>query len=175
MPQWDFNGTGTIPGRPILLNNKTSSVTKPSQTVWIFDRFRPDRINYIVGIGSLGLRHPGLATKPPDSNASYWAAADHDRKTTVRTIYDCRIEVERPEVQIVVIGSGFLYNMVRIIAGTLVEVGRGRFEPGVIDEIFKSGDRRMAGPTLPASGLCLEWIRYDEPQFNNTLTVGQND
>ena len=90
-----------------------------------------------------------------------FAAADHGRATTVRTILDCHIEVDEPEVQIVVSGTGFLYNMVRIIAGTLVEIGRGRLEPDVIGKVFESCDRRDAGPTLASSGLCLEWIKYE--------------
>jgi len=90
-----------------------------------------------------------------------FAAAGHGRTTTVRTILDCHIDTSRPEVQVVVVGTGFLYNMVRIIVGTLVEVGRGRFEPQQIDRIFQSCDRRHAGPTLPARGLSLEWIRYE--------------
>lgn len=94
-----------------------------------------------------------------------FAAASHGRQTTVRTIFDCRvvrIELEHaePEIHILVEGDGFLYNMVRIIAGTLVEVGRGHFEPERIDEIIATTDRRKAGPTLPATGLCLEWIKY---------------
>jgi len=59
-------------------------------------------------------------------------------------------------------GSGFLYNMVRIIAGTLMEVGRGRIEAEEIPAILESKDRRRAGPTLPPQGLRLEWIRYGE-------------
>ena len=59
-----------------------------------------------------------------------------------------------------VAGSGFLYNMVRIIAGTLVEIGRGRIEPEKMPEILAAKDRRAAGPTLPPTGLCLMWIRY---------------
>jgi len=89
------------------------------------------------------------------------ANADHDRLTTVRTIHACAIEADPPEVHVVVSGSGFLYNMVRIIAGTLVEVGRGRFEPGVIDHVLATKDRRDAGPTLPPTGLWLEWIKYN--------------
>ena len=91
-----------------------------------------------------------------------FAAAGHGRTSTVRTIFDCRIETERPELRVVVEGDGFLYNMVRIIAGTLVEVGRGRFEPSIIDRVFKTGDRSLGGPTLPAHGLCLEWVKYGE-------------
>jgi len=96
------------------------------------------------------------------------ANADHGRDNTVRTIFDCFVErpalleAEQPEVHIVVEGSGFLYNMVRIIAGTLVEVGRGRFEPAVIDRILATADRTLAGPTLPPQGLSLEWIRHNE-------------
>ena len=89
-----------------------------------------------------------------------FAAAKHGRLSTVRSIFEFLIEQHPPEIHLIVEGNGFLYNMVRIIAGTLVEVGRGRFEPGVIDQIFDSCDRSQAGPTLPARGLCLEWVRY---------------
>lgn len=92
-----------------------------------------------------------------------FAAAGHGRLTTVRTIHACRVErgEQHPdEIHIVVQGDGFLYNMVRIIAGTLVDVGRGRLPPDVVDEVLKSKDRRRAGPTLPPSGLWLEWIEY---------------
>ncbi len=92
-----------------------------------------------------------------------FAAASHGRATTVRTIHDCRIEQTGDrdrEIHIVVEGNGFLYHMVRIISGTLIDVGRGRFEPDVIDRVLASGDRSQAGVTLPPNGLWLEWIRY---------------
>lgn len=61
-------------------------------------------------------------------------------------------------------GSGFLYNMVRILAGTLMEVGRGKVDPDQLPAILASMDRRAnPGPTLPPQGLRLEWIRYAEP------------
>lgn len=91
-----------------------------------------------------------------------FTAANHGRLSTVRTVFDCRIERAGDEVHLVISGGGFLYNMVRIIAGTVVEVGRGRFEPDVVDKVLASGNRREAGTTLPPQGLCLEWIRYDE-------------
>lgn len=59
-------------------------------------------------------------------------------------------------------GNGFLWNMVRIIAGTLVEAGKGRCTPERVREALRTGNRRLAGSTLPAHGLCLEWIRYGE-------------
>ncbi|MEM0982996.1 MAG: tRNA pseudouridine synthase A [Planctomycetota bacterium] len=98
------------------------------------------------------------------------AQASHGRKTTVRTIFACDVEDEGERsfpgetariVRIRVSGSGFLYNMVRIIAGTLVEVGRGKMEPDAIPGVLESGDRVNAGPTLAPEGLRLEWIRYD--------------
>ena len=95
-----------------------------------------------------------------------FANADHNRQTTIRTIHDCHIQPDptgAPELHIVVSGDGFLYNMVRIIAGTLVEIGRGRREPELVDDILTERDRQRAGPTLAASGLCLEWIRYPDP------------
>jgi len=90
-----------------------------------------------------------------------FAAADHGRASTVRTVFECRVDLEPPQVQVVIEGSGFLYNMVRIIAGTLVDVGRGRFKPAIIDQVLASGKRSESGPTLPPHGLCLEWIKYD--------------
>ena len=66
-------------------------------------------------------------------------------------------------VRMEISGSGFLYNMVRIVAGTLHEVGRGHIAAGDVPGIIAGLDRRRAGPTLPPEGLCLEWIRYREP------------
>ena len=57
-------------------------------------------------------------------------------------------------------GKGFLHHMVRNIVGTLVEVGRGKLEPGDILRILKAGDRTRAGPTAPAQGLCLVRVEY---------------
>lgn len=91
-----------------------------------------------------------------------FAAAGHGRETTVRTVLACRVKRPvREKVLIDVSGTGFLWNMVRIIAGTLVEVGKGRLRAEEIAGIIASRDRRNAGPTLPAQGLCLEWVHYD--------------
>ena len=71
------------------------------------------------------------------------------------------IDESNPRVyRLSVAGNGFLYNMVRILAGTLHEVGRGRLKADSIPDILTSCDRRRAGPTLPPEGLCLAWIAY---------------
>ena len=93
-----------------------------------------------------------------------FAQVNHGRATTVRTIYGCTVHVRADRrIEIEIAGSGFLYNMVRIVAGTLVEVGRGRIDPDDIPAIIASKDRRRAGPTLPPQGLCLRWIWYGTP------------
>lgn len=80
-------------------------------------------------------------------------------ETTVRTLYEATVGRENDEIVIRVCGNGFLYNMVRIIAGTLMEVGRGNLEPEGMKEILEAKDRTVAGPTAPACGLTL--VKYD--------------
>ena len=90
-----------------------------------------------------------------------FAHAQHGRESTVRTVYACDVStLPDDRVVIDVSGNGFLYNMVRIIAGTLLEVGRGRIDPEAIPDIIAAGDRSRAGNTLPPQGLRLRWIHY---------------
>ena len=92
-----------------------------------------------------------------------FAHAQHGRESTVRTIHACEVgALSEDRLAIDVSGNGFLYNMVRIVAGTLVEVGRGRIAPESIPAILASRDRAGAGPTLPANGLRLRWIHYPD-------------
>lgn len=104
--------------------------------------------------------------------ACFQAAGGEERETTVRTIFDikilskCRSDngnfegKEEEEIEIHVSGDGFLYNMVRIIAGTLVDVGLGKISSKEIDKIIDSKDRTKAGHTAPAKGLYLAEIYY---------------
>lgn len=89
-----------------------------------------------------------------------FASAGSPRQSTVRTVR--RVDVSRrfDEIRIDVVGDGFLYNQVRNMVGTLIEVGRGHWAAARIDEILRARDRRAAGPTAPPEGLCLRWIRY---------------
>lgn len=91
-----------------------------------------------------------------------FAAADDKRKSSVRTIFRSEVTSDGDWVYYEVEGDGFLYNMVRNIVGTLVEVGRGRWQPEKINEILEARTRTAAGMLAPASGLCLMWIKYDE-------------
>jgi len=89
-----------------------------------------------------------------------FATAKDRRDNTVRTIFSCNVTSEDKWIYVDVEGDGFLYNMVRNIVGTLVEVGLGRWEPEKITEILKAKDRQAAGPLAPAAGLCLIKIEY---------------
>ena len=113
---------------------------------------------------------------------SFASAADN-RESSVRTIFRCDVttsplipatacselaeeavihstQYEEEWIYIDVEGDGFLYNMVRNIVGTLVEVGTGRWQPEKIKDVLEAKDRTAAGPIAPAAGLCLMWIRY---------------
>lgn len=94
-----------------------------------------------------------------------FAASGHGRLSTIRTVYACTATELIPtrdgrRIRIEIVGNGFLWNMVRIIAGTLLDVGRGRKRAADIPNILAARDRAFAGPTLPPTGLCLEWIEY---------------
>mgnify|MGYP001145055298 CR=1 FL=1 len=82
------------------------------------------------------------------------------KKTTVRTIYQIEIEETEHEIRMRFTGSGFLQNMVRILTGTLVEVGRGERTPEDMERILESRDRQQAGFLMPAKGLTLMEVKY---------------
>ncbi|MBQ7920488.1 MAG: tRNA pseudouridine(38-40) synthase TruA [Lachnospiraceae bacterium] len=81
-------------------------------------------------------------------------------ESTVRTIYELSVEEQGQELVIRVTGNGFLYNMVRIIAGTLMEVGQGKRNPEDVPKIIEAKNRQAAGPTAPPQGLMLVKYQY---------------
>lgn len=91
-----------------------------------------------------------------------FCAANAQVKSTVRTIYSCTAQKENDIITIRVTGNGFLYNMVRIIAGTLIEVGAGKRRPVEIKDILAAENRDAAGPTAPAQGLTMMGIEYKQ-------------
>lgn len=88
--------------------------------------------------------------------------SDKTKKSTVRTINFIDIEHNNGIIKIIVNGSGFLYNMVRIIAGTLLDIGLGKLNESIIEEVFKTKDRSKGGTTLPAKGLILKEVLYEK-------------
>ena len=90
---------------------------------------------------------------------SFASAADK-RESSVRTIFRCEVTTEDKRIYIDVEGNGFLYNMVRNIVGTLVEIGVSKWKPEKINEILEARRRTAAGRLAPPQGLCLMWIKY---------------
>lgn len=145
-------------------------------------RYLPHHKEYEYYIYNAPILHPfyaGRATHCPvklDADAMNQAAAHlvgrHDFaalmaqgspvNSTVREIFYCDVRKEGDLIIIRVAADGFLYNMVRIIAGTLTEVGKGKIDRDSIPAILQSLDRRRAGPTLPPEGLYLNRVFYPE-------------
>jgi len=92
---------------------------------------------------------------------SFRAAPSEIKKgSTVRAIKKIEVKKTGDLIKITVEADGFLYNMVRNIVGTLLEIGKGKIKPGSIAKILKARDRNLAGPTAPAKGLCLIEVKY---------------
>lgn len=94
-----------------------------------------------------------------EHNFKSFCQAGAQVQSTVRTLYQAEVEEQGDDLVIRVCGNGFLYNMVRIIAGTLMEIGQGKKMPEDILSIIEAKDRAAAGPTAPAHGLTL--IKYE--------------
>lgn len=84
------------------------------------------------------------------------------RGSTVRTVTGCEVAAAGPLVTITVTADGYLYNMVRILAGTLLWAGQHKLAPEAVPALLAARDRAMAGPTLPAKGLFLQGVDYGE-------------
>ncbi len=93
-------------------------------------------------------------------NFKSFQATDSRERNPSRTIKRIKITKEKDLVHIDIEADSFLYNMVRNISGTLLEIGRGKFSKGSMLRILKSRDRKLAGPALPAKGLCLMKVKY---------------
>ncbi|MFA5146284.1 MAG: tRNA pseudouridine(38-40) synthase TruA [Candidatus Omnitrophota bacterium] len=87
-------------------------------------------------------------------------AVDGQERKTIKTVRSIKIKRSGDVITVDIEADGFLYNMARTIVGTLIEVGRGKLEPGSVKEMLRKRDRRCCGPTAPAKGLCLIKVTY---------------
>lgn len=95
-----------------------------------------------------------------EHNFSSFESKSNKGKNSVRELKVIKIDTDEDYINISITGTGFLYNMVRAIVGTLIEVGRGKLEPAEVKHILLKKDRKFAGPTAPAKGLCLMEVKY---------------
>jgi len=89
-----------------------------------------------------------------------FCASGSSVKNTIRTIKKLSVKENGPLITIEIEANGFLYNMIRSIVGTLVEIGRGRFKQGHLKKMLFSNNRKLVGMTVPACGLCLAKVKY---------------
>lgn len=89
-----------------------------------------------------------------------FASSGDQREDSIRTIFKCDVSEDDCWLLVTIEGDGFLYNMVRNIVGTLVDIGRGKWGAEYIENILAAKDRTAAGMLAPAGGLCLRWIEY---------------
>ncbi|MCR5421106.1 MAG: tRNA pseudouridine(38-40) synthase TruA [Lachnospiraceae bacterium] len=180
-----FDTESTIPGDryPFVINQVLPDDICIMESKQVSDDFHPRKINcrktyeyriyndtFIPPLKRLYYHHVyGKLDIDVMNEAAKYLVGEHDfvsfscgrsyTPTTVRTIYDLSVRREDKEVIISVTGNGFLYNMVRIISGTLIEIGQGKYSPQAVNDILEKKDRTSAGQTVPAKGLCL--VRYD--------------
>lgn len=131
--------------------------------VWNSDLPKVFERRYMFALGEpLDLEAMREATVPllGSHDFSAFCANKNMKKSAVRTLYDISISRDGDEVRMAFTGNGFLYNMARIIAGTLIKAGQGLLLPGEMAEILDSRDRLRAGPTAPAQGLILWEVNY---------------
>ena len=115
-------------------------------------------------------------THTPEDSAAHAFEGTHDfravrsvgtqTKTTVRTVYYCHVKRSGELLELKVCANGFLYNMVRAITGTVLYAAEGKLTPADIPRILSSGDRTLAGPTVPPGGLYLTRVWYEDEQLN---------
>lgn len=101
--------------------------------------------------------------------SSFCSAGAKEGINKVKTIYSCKIVQKGPVLEFEVVGNGFLYNMVRIMVGTVLEVGTGRRAPQDIPEIIKKESRSAAGVAAPAVGLYLDKVYYSMAEIENDI------
>ena len=89
-----------------------------------------------------------------------FASSGSVRQSTVRHVLRCQVWKKFHWLFFDLEGTGFLYHMVRNIVGTLLEIGRGYWEPAHMEEILAARQRSVAGPMAPPNGLCLQWVKY---------------
>lgn len=132
------------------------------------------RYVYEYGKGKMGggtLEAEGNLDLAAMRKAAAFLVGEHDfqgfcgrkikKKSTVRNIYSIEIKEEPGEIRFYYRGNGFLFHMIRIITGTLLEIGAGKRKPEDVERILMSKERQEAGETVPAKGLTLLWVKYD--------------
>jgi tRNA pseudouridine38-40 synthase len=150
---------------PSTFSARGSTVGKRYQySIW----HAPDRVPFMCDLAWHRWQHLHIAGMREaaqhfvgEHDFESFARPGHRRESTIRTIYACDVSYRPPRLIIGIEGGGFLWNMVRIMVGTLVEVGLRKFNAAQIPEMLEARDRKSSGSTAPAHGLYLQWIKHE--------------
>lgn len=143
--------------------NKTAKRKTYEYSLYVSDVEQPLKERYAVRTyGDIDINKMQSAAKllVGEHDFKAFSATGSSVKTTVRTVYGVSVDKSGEDIKIIVTGNGFLYNMVRIIAGTLIKAGRGEIPKENLSKALKTGERELLGETLPAKGLCLVSVEY---------------
>lgn len=147
----DFHARFSAHKKTYIYRVKTEEIQNP------FDSFCTAYVPYNLDLAKM--QQAGKLLKG-EHDFEAFCSANTTTPDFVRTIYSLNIKQEQNLFIFEICGNGFLYNMVRIIVGTLVDVGRGKLSAGDVLAIIKSKNRQMAGKTMPAKGLILKKVEY---------------
>lgn len=149
---------------PLKFDSQHSAVSKryrytvtTARFVDPFMRHFASRFSYPINMASMRRAAKALIGR---HDFKAFQSSGSNESNTVRTIKMIKIEKDGDLIYIDIWADGFLYNMVRTIVGTLLEIGRGKISEASMGEIIYKKDRRLAGPTAPARGLCLMGVEY---------------
>ncbi len=130
----------------------------------VFDR---DYVWHLPGELDLKAMESGAALLEGEHDFAPFSSVGKTRKSTIRLIREIQIQKQGDRIALYFTGNGFLYNMVRLLTGTLVEIGQHKKEPEDILRIFATGSRQEAGFMAPAKGLMLMKVYYEESEFQS--------
>lgn len=143
--------------------NRTAKRKTYEYSLYVSDVEEPLKERYSVRVyGNLSIEKMRAAaeTLTGEHDFKAFSATGSGVKTTVRTVYGISVDKTGEDIKIKVCGNGFLYNMVRIMAGALVKTGKGEIAESDIIKALDTGDRTLLGETMPAKGLCLLGVEY---------------
>ncbi len=131
----------------------------------IHDPFSVNRAHFYPRTPNIELMREAAARIVGEHDFAALRSVGSNVKTTVRTVYRCDVRENGEFIEICVAANGFLYNMARAIAGTILYASEGKLTPDDISELLISGERQDAGPTLPACGLYMTGVKYADPNI----------
>ena len=160
MPE-DFHARFSCKGKKYIYRIRDGATNGRSM---VFDRNYVYYVDRKLDTGAI--QEAAAYLKGTHDFKSFEASGGNPRETTVRTIFDAKVttgQTPNSEIRLHISGDGFLYNMVRIITGTLVEIGQGKRDPQYMDRIIEAKDSQAAGFTAPPHGLYLAKVYYEMP------------